>query len=70
MRFAKNYYQWLIEEVSPFLVDYVAEIGAGQGNFSSYLLNTGIKKPYRCQNCLPKKESCPVKAVICLIVKI
>jgi SAM-dependent methyltransferase len=44
MSFAKNYYKWLIEEISPFLGDYVAEIGAGQGNFSSFLLNTGIRR--------------------------
>ena len=44
MSFAKNYYTWLIDEVSSFLGDYVAEIGAGQGNFSSFLLNTGIKR--------------------------
>lgn len=44
MSFAKNYYTWLIDEVSSFLGDYVAEIGAGQGNFSAFLLNTGIKR--------------------------
>ena len=44
MSFAENYYKWLIDEVKTFLGDYVAEIGAGQGNFSSFLLNTGIKR--------------------------
>ena len=44
MGFAENYYKWLIDEVSFFLGDYVAEIGAGQGNFSSFLLNTDIKR--------------------------
>ena len=44
MSLAKNYYKWLIDEVGAFLGDYVAEIGAGRGNFSSFLLNTGIKR--------------------------
>jgi SAM-dependent methyltransferase len=44
MSFAKNYYKWLIDEVGSFLGDDVAEIGAGRGNFSSFLLNTDIKR--------------------------
>lgn len=39
MVFAKNYNAWIINEFKPYLDQYVAEIGAGTGNFSALLLN-------------------------------
>lgn len=44
MSFARNYHQWIFEEVAPYLGEHVAEVGAGTGNFSEYLLDTNIKQ--------------------------
>ncbi len=44
MSFAINYHQWILEEFSPYLGNIVAEIGAGRGNFSEFLLKTDIKQ--------------------------
>ncbi len=43
MSFAKNYHQWIIDELTLYLGDNVAEVGAGTGNFSEYLLNAKVK---------------------------
>lgn len=44
MSFAENYYKWLIDEINPFLGEYAAEVGAGRGNFTSFLTGTGVKR--------------------------
>ena len=38
MSMARNYYKWIITEFEPFLGNYVAEVGAGSGNFSELLI--------------------------------
>ena len=42
MAFANNYYQWVLAEISPYLGNSVAEVGAGVGNFSTLVLETDI----------------------------
>lgn len=41
---ANNYYKWIIEIFRPFLGNTVAEIGAGNGNFTNFLVEEKIKK--------------------------
>ena len=43
MSFAQNYHKWILEEFIPYLGEHVAEVGAGMGNFSDFLLGTDIK---------------------------
>ena len=43
MSFAVNYHRWILSEFSPYLGESVAEVGAGMGNFSQMILQTGIK---------------------------
>ena len=43
MSFARNYHQWILEEFMPYIGEEVAEVGAGVGNFSDYLLNSTAK---------------------------
>ena len=43
MSFAKNYHEWIIGEFSQYIGEDVAEVGAGMGNFSDYLLGAKIK---------------------------
>jgi len=40
---ASNYYKWIIEIFRPFLGNNVAEIGAGNGNFTNFLAEEKIK---------------------------
>ncbi len=42
MSFAQNYHQWIFEEISPYIGQKMAEIGAGVGNFSDFLLQNDI----------------------------
>ena len=44
MSFAHNYHRWIVSEFRPYLGRTVAEIGAGMGNLSQLLLETGIDK--------------------------
>jgi len=37
---ARNYHNWVLAELNPFLGQSVAEVGAGSGNFSSFLLQS------------------------------
>lgn len=41
---AKNYNRWILEEFSDYLRGHVAEVGAGIGNFSDFLLQIPIKE--------------------------
>ena len=43
MSFAHNYHKWILEEFIPYLKEHVAEVGAGMGDFSNFLLGTDIK---------------------------
>jgi len=40
---ARNYYKWIIEIFKPYLGENIAEIGAGSGNFTSFLAEERIK---------------------------
>ena len=40
MSFAQNYHRWILEEIFPYLGPKTAEIGAGMGNFSEFLLES------------------------------
>ncbi len=44
MSVARNYNNWIIHEFKPYFGDCVAEVGAGCGNFSTFLLETAIKR--------------------------
>ncbi len=44
MTFAKNYHKWIVDEFFYYLGENVAEVGAGIGNFSDFLLDAGIRK--------------------------
>lgn len=60
MTFAKNYRRWIIERFKPYLGDTVAEIGAGTGNFTSSLVETGIKNIFALEtsdNMYPKLKN-------------
>jgi SAM-dependent methyltransferase len=43
MSFAQNYHKWILDEISPYLGNNVAEVGAGTGNFTEFLLGSNIK---------------------------
>jgi SAM-dependent methyltransferase len=43
MSFANNYHRWIVSEFSPYLGTHVAEVGAGIGNFSEFLLQAGAQ---------------------------
>lgn len=42
MSFANNYHRWILDEFRPYLGREIAEVGAGVGNFSDFLLHTDI----------------------------
>ncbi len=44
MSFARNYHQWILEELRPFLGSNVAEVGAGVGSFSELLLGAALTR--------------------------
>src|SRR4051812_12616971 len=44
MSFAENYHRWVLDIFSPYIGAYVAEVGAGSGNFSSLLLERNIEQ--------------------------
>ncbi len=44
MSFAQNYHRWIVDELSPYLGDCVAEVGAGSGSISRLLLDCGVKR--------------------------
>lgn len=44
MCFANNYHQWIVDEFRCYLGDTVAEVGAGTGNFSTFLVAAGITR--------------------------
>lgn len=44
MASATNYHQWIVDEFSPYLGRRVAEVGAGTGNFSDFLLRAGVEE--------------------------
>jgi SAM-dependent methyltransferase len=43
---ARNYYQWILRAFRPFMGHRVLEVGAGQGNFSCYLLECEPEELY------------------------
>lgn len=43
MSFARNYHNWILDEFKPYLNGHIAEVGAGMGNFSEFLLDAGIQ---------------------------
>jgi len=42
MQFARRYHRWIIDEIRPFFGKNVAEVGAGCGNLSQFLLEESI----------------------------
>lgn len=44
MSFAHNYHKWIINEFAPYLGRTMAEVGAGTGNFSQFLLQAGVEQ--------------------------
>lgn len=44
MAVAQNYNDWIIDEFKSYFGETVAEVGAGCGNFSEFLLKTKIKR--------------------------
>ena len=44
MSFAVNYHKWIINELKPFFGNTVVEVGAGRGDLSALLLQTGLNK--------------------------
>jgi SAM-dependent methyltransferase len=42
MSFARNYHEWILAGLRPWLAGQVAEVGAGVGSFSRLLLGCGI----------------------------
>ncbi|MCB1689393.1 MAG: class I SAM-dependent methyltransferase [Halioglobus sp.] len=44
MSFAHNYHRWIASELAPYLGEHVAEVGAGIGNFSQFLLDAGARQ--------------------------
>ncbi|MCB1877117.1 MAG: class I SAM-dependent methyltransferase [Chromatiales bacterium] len=44
MSFADNYHRWILAELQPYLGKSVAEVGAGNGNFSAFLLETELER--------------------------
>ena len=44
MSFAINYHQWIADEFAPHIGSCVAEVGAGTGNFSEFILRGGAEK--------------------------
>ena len=44
MSFARNYHDWVLAELAPYLGRSVAEVGAGVGNFSALLLGQAIER--------------------------
>lgn len=43
MGIAENYPKWIVDEFSPFLHGDIADVGAGSGNFSQFLLRTKVE---------------------------
>lgn len=46
MSFAVNYHRWIRDEFSPYLGERIVEVGAGIGDFSRLLLETGPHRLY------------------------
>ena len=46
MSFAVNYHQWIVDELAPFFGQNVVEVGAGVGDLTALLLQTGLKHLY------------------------
>jgi 2-polyprenyl-3-methyl-5-hydroxy-6-metoxy-1,4-benzoquinol methylase len=44
MSFADNYHRWIVDEFTPYLGAHVAEVGAGIGNFSEFLVQAGTQR--------------------------
>ena len=53
MSFAVNYHQWIVDEFAPYLGSEVAEIGAGTGNFSAFLLDAGRRERQQVASPVP-----------------
>jgi len=43
MAFAQNYHRWIADFFAPYLGKKVGEVGAGSGNFSSFLLESPVE---------------------------
>ena len=43
MSFAANYHRWIVDEFKPFLGRTAVEVGAGRGDLSALLLQSGVE---------------------------
>ncbi len=57
MASAKNYYNWIISEFGPYLKGNVAEVGAGAGTFTKYILSKDIDSLIAVE---PSEEMFPI----------
>ena len=44
MSFARNYHEWIADEFAPYFGEEVAEVGAGSGDFTEFILERGGKR--------------------------
>jgi len=44
MSVARNYNHWIIDELKPYFGETIAEVGAGCGNFTPFLLEANVKR--------------------------
>lgn len=51
MGVAENYPKWIVEEFTPYLKGDIADVGAGSGNFSKYLLETKVDSIHAFEPC-------------------
>ncbi len=51
MGVAENYPKWIVEEFSPYLRGKIADVGAGSGNFSKFLLETKVDSIHAFEPC-------------------
>jgi SAM-dependent methyltransferase len=49
MSFAINYHRWILEESGDFFGKRILEVGAGTGNFTQILLNSGVSSVLACE---------------------
>lgn len=48
---ATNYPKWIVEEFAPYLRGAIADVGAGSGNFSRFLLETEVDSIHAFEPC-------------------
>lgn len=73
MSFARNYHQWIVDELEPYLGETCVEVGAGVGDLTTLLLQKDIKRLYAfepasnlfssfCENLKGRSRAEPINA--------